>query len=102
MAREARCLIPSNDSFNVYCSYFQQGGNIHPEDKAQAALPRGFPFAGPGGLEAAAMRAFSAALDLPSRALEPGTDFWSAGGDSLAAVQVTPPALFSFDILACT
>ncbi|EIE25078.1 acetyl-CoA synthetase-like protein [Coccomyxa subellipsoidea C-169] len=66
----------------------QLGGISHPEDGAQAALPHGFPFAGPGGLEAAAMRAFSAALGLPSRALEPGTDFWSAGGDSLSAAQV--------------
>jgi hypothetical protein len=57
----------------------------------QAALPSGFPFAGPGGLEAAAMRAFSAALGLRTRALEPATNFWSAGGDSLAAAQVQCP-----------
>lgn len=57
----------------------------------QAALPSGFPFAGPGGLEAAAMRAFSAALGLRTLALEPATNFWSAGGDSLAAAQVHSP-----------
>lgn len=52
--------------------------------------PRGFPFAGGGGPEAAAMRAFRAALDVDARALEPTTDFWSAGGDSLAAAAVLP------------
>ncbi|KAK9909180.1 hypothetical protein WJX75_008334 [Coccomyxa subellipsoidea] len=65
-----------------------QGMDSRQGDGVQAALPSGFPFAGPGGLEAAAMRAFSAALGLRTRALEPATNFWSAGGDSLAAAQV--------------
>ena len=51
--------------------------------------PPGFPFEGPGGLEGAAMRAFAAALQLQGHALEPVTDFWIAGGDSLAASLVS-------------
>jgi hypothetical protein len=49
------------------------------------------------------MRAFAAALGLQGHALEPATDFWQAGGDSLAAGLVsfsnakvfwqTPPSL---------
>lgn len=58
-----------------------------PEQEARE-LPEGFPFTGPGGLEAAAMRAFGAALGQGPRGLEPVTDFWIAGGDSLAAAQV--------------
>lgn len=38
--------------------------------------------------EAGVMRAFQAALGLHARALEPVTDFWAAGGDSRAAMQV--------------
>ncbi len=65
----------------------QMGEEGVPEGEAQR-LPDGFPYSGPGGLEAAAMRAFAAALGQRPRGLEPVTDFWSAGGDSLAAAQV--------------
>jgi hypothetical protein len=50
--------------------------------------PEGWPFSGPGGMEGAVMRAFSAALGLGGAAIEPTTDFWSAGGDSFAAALV--------------
>ena len=62
------------------------------EAAAPARLLRlaGFPFEGPGGLEGAAMRAFAAALQLQGHALEPVTDFWRAGGDSMAASLVSP------------
>ena len=38
--------------------------------------------------EAGVMRAFQAALGLAARGLEAVTDFWAAGGDSRAAMQV--------------
>ena len=72
----------------------QEEGGLHGEE-AQA-LPDGFPFSGPGGLEAAAARAFAAALGQGPRGLEPVTDFWSAGGDSLAAAQVDVTTVITF------
>ena len=51
-------------------------------------VPQGFPYQAPGGAEGAVMQAFAAALGLRGHALEPVTDFWEAGGDSLAAAMV--------------
>ena len=54
--------------------------------------PSADPCEGFGVVEGAAMRAFQAALELRGRSLEPSTNFWQAGGDSLAAslVRSTP------------
>ena len=58
------------------------------------------PCEGFGGTEGAAMRAFQAALELRGRRLEPSTNFWQAGGDSLAANLVCTPLTLS--ARACT
>ena len=53
--------------------------------------------------EAGVMRAFQASLGAHARGLEPVTDFWAAGGDSRAAMQVpldpTAPASFRLDTI---
>ena len=41
------------------------------------------------------MRAFQAALELRGRRLEPSTNFWQAGGNSLAASLVRAPLIAS-------
>ena len=48
--------------------------------------------------EAGVMRAFQASLGAHARGLEPVTNFWAAGGDSRAAMQVLampPPSLYA-------
>ncbi|CAL8461978.1 g1509 [Coccomyxa elongata] len=79
--------LTQSDTSSPSHLHMQMEGEGVPEGEAQM-LPDGFPYSGPGGLEAAAMRAFGAALGQGLRGLEPITDFWSAGGDSLAAAQV--------------
>ncbi|BDA41299.1 probable enterobactin synthase component F at N-terminal half [Coccomyxa sp. Obi] len=77
--------LTQSDTFSP--SHLHMQGEDVPGEEA-LPLPDGFPYSGPGGLEAAAMRAFGAALGQGPCGLEPVTDFWSAGGDSLAAAQV--------------